>query len=162
MSRVILAAHKGTGLISKLIAWQTRSYDGYSHTSIVLPDGRQIEAWSDGVHVNNTFDAHGGAVDFFTVEATDDMVARMVAFAEGEVGCKYDWWADLCFATRMKPSPSGTKWFCSELAYATLGAGGVNLFRATHAWEVSPGMIVRSPLLLPILNPIEPTRIFQP
>lgn len=155
MIRIIIAAHKGTGVLSRMIAWQTRSYDGYSHVSLVLPDRRQIEAWWDGVHINTAFNAHGGDVDFFTVEASDDAAARMVAFAEQEVGAKYDFWADLCFATRLRPAPDDKRWFCSELAYAALAAGGINLFRATQPWEVSPGMLVRSPLLLPILNPVE-------
>lgn len=151
-SRITIALHRGTSIVSRLIAWQTRSYSGYSHVSLVLPSGRQIEAWSNGVHINNTFDSHGSAVDFFTVEATDDAIARMVAFAQGEVGCKYDWLGDINFVTRLRGA-NDNKWFCSELAYATLAAGGVNLFRDTQAWEVSPGLLARSPLLLPTQNP---------
>lgn len=151
MSRIIIACHKGSSLVSRLIEWQTRG--DYSHVSLVLPDGRQIEAWSDGVHINDTFDLHGSSVDFFTVDATADQVASMVAFAQQEVGCKYDWWGDACFVTRTHPNPSDNRWFCSELAYAALAAGGINLFRNTQAWEVSPAMLSRSPLLLPILNP---------
>lgn len=151
--RIVIACHKGTSLVSRLIRWQTRG--DYSHTSLLLPDGRQIEAWSDGVHINDKFDAHDSDVDFFTVECTPVQLEMMVAFAQGEVGRKYDWWADACFVTRMKPSASDKRWFCSELAYATLRAGHVFLFRATEPYEVSPSMIARSPLLLPIVNPFQ-------
>lgn len=151
--RIVIACHKGTSLVSRLIRWQTRGE--YSHTSLVLPDGRQIEAWSDGVHINARFDAHDSAVDFFTVDASAEQLAMMVEFAQGEVGCAYDWWGDACFVTRMQPSESNNRWFCSELAYAVLRAGHVFLFRATAPYEVSPAMIARSPLLLPIANPFQ-------
>ncbi len=146
--RIIIAAHKGHDLISKLIALQTRTYGGYSHISlVVLPEFKQIEAYPGGVVVRDGFEAHDSDVDFFTVDASEDAIDRMVAFAQGEVGCPYDYMGDVRFVTRFR-GENDKKWFCSELAYASLAAGGVNLFRDTQAWEVSPGMLVRSPVLI--------------
>ncbi len=147
-TNITIACHCGKGILSRLIMWQTRG--DYSHTSLVLPDGRQIEAWSDGVKVNAKFDAHSSKVELFTVTATDEQIAQIVAFAQNEIGCKYDWYGDFCFLTRMHPNPSNKRWFCSELVYAALAAGGINLFRATEAAEVSPALLARSPLLNPI------------
>jgi uncharacterized protein YycO len=136
-------------LVSRLIRWQTRG--PYSHASLILPNGCQIEAWSDGVKLRQQFEAHDSVVDRFTVAATDDQVARMQDFAVGELGCAYDWVGDACFVTRTTPpGSSATRWFCSELVFATLAAGGVELFRATAAYEVSPSMLGRSPLLIPL------------
>jgi uncharacterized protein YycO len=136
---------RGTGAFSRLIEWQTRG--PYSHAALLLPDGRQIEAWSDGVDIRPHFEDHGSRVDRFTVAATKQQVVKVANFARGEVGCAYDWYADFCFVTRMRPPRSDKAWFCSELVYASLEAGGINLFRGTEAYEVSPSMLARSPLL---------------
>jgi uncharacterized protein YycO len=137
---------RGTGLVQRLIEWQTRG--PYCHAALLLPDGQQIEAWTDGVDIRPTFQAHGCVVDRFTVEATDEQVRSITEFAEGEIGCHYDWWGDFCFVTRMhKGAPDAKRWFCSELVYASLVAGGIHLFRATEAFEVSPSLLGRSPLL---------------
>lgn len=149
--KIVVACHRGTSIVSRLIEWQTRGT--YSHASLVTPAGVQIEAWSDGVHINKNFDAHGSDVDFFTVDASPMQVAKIVEFAQKEVGSKYDWYGDFCFVTRMHPPRSDSRWFCSELVFAALQAGGIDLFRATEAWEVSPAMLARSPLLIPIPNP---------
>ena len=141
---------RGTELISKLIAWQTRG--PYCHAALLLPDGRQIEAWSDGVDIRPGFVSHGCQVDRFTVEATDAQIYAIVAAAIKEVGCKYDWYGDFCFVTRMHPPRSDKRWFCSELVYAMLQEAGIELFRATAAYEVSPSMLGRSPLFKPLLT----------
>jgi uncharacterized protein YycO len=139
---------RGSGIVQRLIAWQTRG--PYCHAALLLPDGQQIEAWTDGVDIRPAYEPHGCYVDRFTVAATDAQVESITKFAEGEIGCPYDWEADFCFVTRMHPSSaSETKWFCSELAYASLQAGGINLFRDTQAFEVSPSLLGRSPLLSP-------------
>lgn len=148
-----ICLHRGTSIVSRLIEWQTRG--AYSHASLLLPDGRQIEAWADGVNIRTTFQAHDSAVDFFTVDASDAQVAQIVAFANGEIGCPYDWLGDACFVTRMHPpSASAEAWFCSELVYAAIQSGGIDLFRATQPFEVSPALLGRSPLLRPVDSPI--------
>jgi uncharacterized protein YycO len=150
--------HHGSGIISRLIKWQTRGV--YSHVSILLPDCRQVEAWWDGVQVRDRFDPHGGDVDFFTVGAvTPAQVDTIVSRALAEKGAAYDFMAIADFITRGKPtSGSQTRWFCSELAYACAAAAGLNLLSvpAGESWRVDPVHFFWSPQLTQIPNPLTP------
>ena len=145
-----LCLHRGTSLIGKLIRWQTRS--DYSHASMILPDGLFVEAREGiGVRALNRFAAvPGETVDFFTLPITAGQAAEIAEFAREQLGKKYDWTMVLRFVSRRQESrPSRGQWFCSELVFAACQQAGVNLLRATEPWEVSPGMLARSPLLVP-------------
>lgn len=152
-TRVIIGLHRGTSVIGKLIRWQTRG--DYSHASLILPDGLFVEAREFiGVRALAKMEAaKGEAVDLFTVEATPAQIEAIAAFAREQLGKAYDYTMVARFVSRRQASRSSSgKWFCSELVYAALKQAGIELFRATEPWEVSPGMLARSPLLRP-LNP---------
>lgn len=149
---VFLCLHRGSSLVSKLICWQTRSE--YSHASIVTPDGAHYEAREGkGVlrHEKFTLTNKSERVDTFSVTLTRTQLDDMLAFLDAQVGKGYDWTMVARFVTRRQESrASSDRWFCSELAFAAFQQAGVTLLRATEPWEVSPGMLARSPLLLPI------------
>lgn len=148
MKTIIIGLHRGTGVIGKLIRWQTRGE--YSHASFILPDGLFVEAREFiGVRALPRLQvARGETVDLFTVHATEAQVVAVAAFAREQLGKPYDYTMVARFVSRRQAArTSSGKWFCSELVFAALQQAGINLLRDTEAWEVSPGLLARSPLL---------------
>lgn len=145
----MIAAYRGKSWVSKMIRWQTRSE--YSHIAWVEPDMTTFEAWvSGGVAKNATpWSVHtpGTWIDFYNIETlTAVQYLAIREFLERTVGSQYDRRGVLRFLTR-KPAVLDEKWFCSELVFAACLAAGVELLARTEPWEVSPGMLIRSPLL---------------
>lgn len=150
MNDLVVALHRGTGLISRAIQWQTRSH--YSHASVMCRNGCGIEAREGkGVRVTADwlkFKALDEQVDLFTVKVTEAQADSIEAFLLDQVGKKYDWTMVARFITRRQAARDESgKWFCSELVFAAFQQAGVELLRDTQPWEVSPGLLGRSPLL---------------
>lgn len=138
---------RGRGLIASLIKFQTRSE--YSHAAICLGDSRVVEAtYVKGVNTSPTLTGFKGAVDTFEVETTPTQDAVIEQFLVQQVGKLYDLTMCIRFFTR-KQATRKTKgrWFCSELVFAAFQAAGIDLFKQTEPWAVSPGMLARSPLM---------------
>lgn len=149
-SRITICLHRGTGAISRLIRWQTRSE--YSHASMILGSGLFIEAREFiGVRALQSLTAPAGEeVDLFHVEMSATQMEEAADFALAQLGKPYDYTMVARFVSRRDASrASSGKWFCSELVYASLQVAGVSLLRDTQPWEVSPGLLARSPLLRP-------------
>ncbi len=147
---LVIALHRGTGLISRAIQWQTRSH--YSHASVMCRNGCGIEAREGkGVRITSDwlkFKAPGEQVDLFTVKVTEEQANSIEAFLLDQVGKKYDWTMVLRFVSRRQAARDESgKWFCSELVFAAFQQAGIDLLRDTQPWEVSPGLLGRSPLL---------------
>jgi uncharacterized protein YycO len=139
---------RGRGLLSAAIRWQTRSR--YSHAAILLHDEQTIiEAWPGaGVRAKsfNGWDDWDG-IDYFSVDA-DFNSYRLENFLHAQLGKRYDYLGVLRFLSRDSDEDQKNKrWFCSELVFAAFAHAGVDLFRDTRAWEVSPGMLSKSQLL---------------
>jgi len=136
---------RGRGLISALIRWQTRAR--YAHAAIRLPDGRVLEAWQGrGVRIKRLQDWDG--VDAYTVPGVDAFQWReVIQFAVDQIGKPYDYLAIARFVTR-RTMPDNARWFCSELVFESLRQAGVVLLNRVDAWQVSPGMLSTSPLLV--------------
>lgn len=152
----------GHGLISALIRWQTRS--DYSHAAIQLDDGSIIEAWQ-GAGVRKLPGLKRGieGIDAFEITAPYDHLA-VLEFLDSVLvdNDGYDYWSVVRFVSRRR-AKQNKKWFCSELVFAAIQAAGLNLFQRTHPWEVSPGLLARSPHLRPVaLNRIRPVPLHQP
>lgn len=149
--KVQIALHQGPGLIARLIRWQTRS--DYSHASLVFDDGAVIEAREGyGVRCLDSLQQRPGeTIELYEIEMNEDQAQEIYDFALAQVGKGYDWTMVARFVTRRQESRSTTgKWFCSELVYAALQQGGITLLRRTEPWEVSPGLLGKSPLLKPV------------
>ncbi len=140
--------HRGTGLVSTLIRWQQRGQ--YAHASILI-NGTVYESIAKG----------GVRAVSPTVYEADYMAGRIVAAALvlepqreveleawfiSRVGARYDFGAIARFITRTVAN-NGDRWFCSELVAAGLHAIGVPLFANTVPWEISPGLLARTPML---------------
>lgn len=154
--RVFIVLYSGSSLISRLIRWQTRSE--YSHAALLFEDDWFIEAREfSRVHATLGLQRKKGeSVDIFTVEGmTFDQVHELRAFAVRQLGKKYDYRMVARFLSRRQQDrASRRKWFCSELVFAAFRHAGVSLLRATEPWEVSPGLLARSPALRPFRREI--------
>ena len=144
-----IGLHGGKSLISALIRWQTRS--PYSHASITGEDGRVIEAREGRGVISSArlVPAKGETVELFRVDGLTAAQRQTIwDFAVDQIGKRYDYTMVARFLSRRQESrKSRGRWFCSELVFAAFAQGGVNLLERTQPWEVSPGMLARSPLL---------------
>ena len=145
-----------TGIMGRAIKWQTRS--PWSHALLVYGKEGYCEQW-------NVIEAYQGKGvlhrPFVPVGEDRDTVLfrvrhpfaqsserRILDFAERQIGKPYDWTMVARFVSRRQESrETSGKWFCSELAYAAFWYSGIELLRDTKPWEVSPGLLARSPLL---------------
>lgn len=93
--------------------------------------------------------AIGANVDLFSVRGLGlDHLVLAWEFAKAQLGKDYDYTMVARFISRRQESRSTSdKWFCSELAFAAIRKAGIELLRGTEPWEVSPGLLARSPLL---------------
>ena len=142
---MLVALHRGRGVIARAIQWQTRSV--YSHASVVFEgSGVVIEArefkgvrsilWDEVV-------ASGETVDVFRVKGLVPEAEEVVwEFLQEQLGKPYDYTMVARFITRRQGAREESgKWFCSELVFAALAQAGVRLLERIEAWEVSPGVL---------------------
>jgi len=170
---ILIGCYEGTSLISRIIRWETRST--ISHISVLqTPDEawdakRQTiiwgvmqpalstctlwEAWGrdgiikrTGIHKGHTPGTHIHLMRLKDAYAKQLDEAAVVAFLDGKVGLRYDWFGIVRFALRINADQEN-RWFCSELAHAALEVGGVTLQDRVSAYWVAPGDIYRSPKL---------------
>jgi uncharacterized protein YycO len=142
--RVLL--YRSKGIISSLIRWQTRS--PYAHVALLFDDETIIEAhWKPGVYSRKLDQSDDlPNVDWFKVETTPEQEQAIRHWAESTLGCRYDTLAILRFISRRKMTDNN-RWFCSEHVFEAFRKAGIRLLERTEAWEVSPGLLVRSPLM---------------
>ena len=144
-SRCRVLLYHSSGLVAKLIQWQTRS--AFAHAAIMLPDGRTIGALTKGGVQFCPVNEDPGVVAFEVEGMTADQWKTACGFAAKQIGEKYDWWGIIRFVSR-ESMPDNDRWFCSELVFAAIQAAGVNLLERVPASEVSPGMMSFSPKLI--------------
>jgi len=140
--------YRGRGFLPWLIRFQTRS--PYHHAAIVLHGSTVFESnWKWGVKAcflqrtpaNNT-------VDVYEVATTPEQDGSIRRWLVSQSGKPYDLTMVIRFVTRKQATrKTKGKWFCSELVYAAFQAAGINLLERVEPWEVSPGLLARSPLL---------------
>ena len=148
----LVALYRGKSVVSRLIRWQTRSQ--YSHAALLLPNGSVLESWHrGGVSHNHGLGAchtPGTEVDLFAVESSKGFAlvdwARTLDFAFAQIGHTYDYRSVARFLSRRAEKADG-KWFCSELVFAAIKAGGLDLLANTSADRVAPGHLAWSPFL---------------
>lgn len=135
-----LCLHRGRGIVSKLIEWQSRSK--FSHASMLFSDGVVIESREFvGVHrLPKLVNRPGEIIDVFEVLTNQKQEHAIRSFAEAQVGKRYDYRSIVRFMTR-EPVTNWqmNNWFCSELAFASFDAGGIRLLNTIRAWAVNPG-----------------------
>lgn len=149
-----IAQYKGRSFTSGIIKFVTRGE--YSHTAIMLDDGRIIEAWQGDNKVRimrSLSDGHkpGTPVDIYELpmNANEELVFKR--YILGKVGIKYDYLGLLAFFLNKKAWDRVDRSFCSKLFYAAYVRTGKRLFADdVEPWQVSPSMITRTaaPILL--------------
>ena len=137
---------KGNDLVSRLIRWWSRST--YSHAAILVNE-TVIESYPGiGVRTRKWNTINRSEVDIFQIKDASFNWEKAAIFCWKEIGCKYDWRAIFGFIARTKArQPSVTRWICSELVYASVREGGIELLARVEPIEVSPAMIGYSTLL---------------
>ena len=152
-----IALVKGTGVICRLIRWQTRSE--FSHAAVIDENGAVYEAATSGVRSWKAIQSDDGGLyatlkkkfgadlEIFTVETSPDQDRAILQFLWRQLSKRYDFTMILRFVTRQQEARSSTgKWFCSELVFAAFQQAGINLLERCEPWEVSPGLLALSPL----------------
>lgn len=136
-------------LISKAIEWDTRSK--YCHAAIVQTDGSLVESIEGiGVHRLPAIPP-GDTYDLFTVQGLTEAGEMAVErFLGAQLGLPYANLDITGFITRSGVQEDRGAWFCSELVFAAIEAGGVSLLSRISPFQVSPGMLSLSPFLIPI------------
>ena len=141
--KVYILAYSNKGWVSRLIRWQTRSR--YSHVALRFGDTVIESVEPEGVRQRDVESADSAA-DVFSLELSEERYAKLLYWCLARVGDRYDWPAIFRFVSRRKWCRDDC-WFCSEFVYTALENVGYPLLARTEPWEVSPGLLVRSPLL---------------
>ena len=152
MSTLRVCLHHSGGWIARAIRWQTRSY--WNHASVLVGNTLVEALPGPGVSARRTLaDAQRTEdVRVFTIpHLTDEGAAKVVAFLDAQLGKPYDKTMIIRFVTRQQANRRQRgQWFCSELVFAALQAGGVNLLSRIEPWAVSPGTLALSPRLVAV------------
>lgn len=136
---------KSTSIYSKIIKlWPFGGAAGkYSHSELVFSNGTTFSSdeadggtrWKDQIETPADW-------DFIEVPCTTEEEARIKAFCNGEIGCKYDK-RGIIFS--FLPVPIGLqskdKWFCSEICVSALQLVGL-LVGVTPA-SVAPSALAK-------------------
>jgi uncharacterized protein YycO len=149
---MLIALHKGRGLIARAIQWQTRS--AYSHASVILEEGTLIEAREfQGVRplFPRQWQNSGESIELYRVRDLTPAQAQLITrFLWDQVNKPYDYTMVARFLSRRSAArASSGKWFCSELVFAAFARAGVRLLDRIEPWAVSPALLALSPLLVP-------------
>ena len=145
--KLLIRAYRGRGLLCWFIRWQTRS--PYSHVALQFGSiAYESYPWKKpgkprGLIEFDMTDADYAA-DAFGIEVPEHVYVSMERWAESHVGDRYDWLAIFRFISRRRYT-SNDKWICSEWIFKDFLDHCIRLLNETEEWEVSPGLLVRSP-----------------
>lgn len=133
-------------LIARLIRWQTDSI--YCHAAFLVNEKTIVEAVSKyGVRERPYKGEQELPHDLYDVEDIDDEhIATIWEFCIAQYGKGYDYRGAFRFLPR-SILPDNDKWFCSELLFAACQAAEIELLERVEPWQVSPGLLARSPRL---------------
>ena len=144
-----IAQYRGTSWTSEIIKAVTRG--PYSHTAILLGDGRIVEAW-EGSHsvreIDSLSDGHspGTLVDIYTIPFIEKQEEVFTRYIDSQIGSGYDYWGLVAFFLNKGRWNRKNKSFCSELFYNGCIAARFYMFNPTiRGWQVSPSMITQTP-----------------
>ena len=148
--RVKVAQYKGTSWVSRAIKFATRGK--YSHTAIILPDGRIVEAWQ-GVNmvrvISSLSEGHtpGTLVDIYSTNFTESEQTKFIEFIEEQVGKPYSKWGLVAsyFNKSEYNKYEGKRWFCSQVFVAACHAASRFYWGTdTKPWQIPPTMVTRN------------------
>lgn len=130
-------------LVGKAIQWQTRS--PFNHAAIEV-NGALFEASAPLVKCAFGLIRSGRMIR--EAEMGGELKMTMFNWLIEQLNKPYDYTMVARFVTRKQETrETKGKWFCSELVAAAFQHIGIPLFTHTEPWEVSPGMLARTPRL---------------
>lgn len=147
---ILIALYKVTSpnadLFDKLVSFGTRSI--YTHAEILHIDDYHCNQISvsprDGSLRSKPHLIDHLSWDYFYIE--DLIEDSVLQYCELKMGTKYDWLALTGFITRLKIN-AANRLFCSEFVTEAIRYGGVDLFRHSKPFMVSPAMLGDNMLL---------------
>lgn len=136
--------YKGSGFISSLIKFQTRSE--YSHACFVIDDF--IYEAKEFIGVRKIKDDKSGNYDEFSLDITKEQKKVLLEFLMAQLGKGYDYTMVARFITRQQEQrASSGVWFCSELVTAGLNKIKLPPLLRINPWAVSPALLALSLIL---------------
>lgn len=153
---ILILATRGHSWLSRIIRKWQYGYP-YTHIAYVLNhdiknDPVVIEAWQPKVRQGRLSKAHSPITPFkiWEIKGTEEQKAEIESYLKAQVGKPYDLMGLFGFPLRRKNIQDPDKFFCSELVFTALKQAGIELLQDTDPSEVSPRLLLRSPLLKPI------------
>lgn len=141
------------------ITWQSSGTKQHTHASILVDPAKKeiIEAYYPKVHRKILADSDLPNIDVLEIPGLDE--AKALDFLEKQIGKPYSIDGLFKFAFELAHTDEGKAYFCSELAFCAIQAGGVNLFSRCQDFKVSPGLLWISPQVnyLGVLKDVLPT-----
>jgi len=148
-----ILASKGKSLDSRAIRFRQWGFP-YTHIAYIVSlkdrnDPIVIEAWRKGVRYGKFSEVHTPGTEFavYSIEVTKEQRDEIRYFLQRQIGKPYDWLGILGFVFFNPNLESKNRWFCSELVFTAFKQAGVELLKNTHPSEVSPCLLLKSPLL---------------
>ncbi len=130
-------------LFAPWVRFQTRSQ--WSHVAIRFMNGDVIEALPfKGVIKRKAIAADNDAA-VLRIDVPEFDYVAMYNWACRQVGHGYDYLGVLRFITRI-PHRTNHRWFCSGVGFQMFMERQISLLARTEEWEVSPGLLWRTPL----------------
>ena len=147
-----IVCFRGEGVTSWLIRWATRSK--YSHIGLIHRFGARVyclEAVGKGVRLvlmSHLMRRYEGGIDYFTVDAADEVRNTAIRWAFTQLGKLYDTAGIVRFtwtllSGRARPVREDEQWFCSELVAAAFDKADLPLV-TSDATYTSPSDIAQS------------------
>lgn len=134
-------------LESRAIRWATGG--DFSHVDLVLPDGLLGARAKGGVQLR-PFD-YKTFTSKVRVSCEVPFESAALAFAKSQIGKPYNFGAirDMLLHRQRQFTFSPPSWYCDELIYGIVSAGGVQLLNTSNPLGLTPWEVYLSPLWKP-------------
>lgn len=115
-------------------------FGGFYHTELVMFDGAMLTAMPDGGVKWRRRPEGYSAKSWSMIDLRNWDEDAIRDWADGEIGCGYDWWGDLRFVIPWA-KPHKERWFCSELCATAIQQLGVAT--TLTPFKMSPNRLYR-------------------
>jgi len=133
---------QSNNIFSTLVRW--RDWSDYSHVDLIMPDGRLIGAYSNGVVIGYPHIVSNKII--VSIVVTQEQADKIYKGAMSQLGKPYDYAGIFGFVTN-RDWQEDDSWFCSELIAWIFKEAGINLLRFDNISRISPADLLLSPLL---------------
>lgn len=111
----------------------------FSHAITIIGERAYEASMTHGCRAGTVNELMAGAVVYRDMHVWVPNLAAAIAFAEDQVGKRYDWAGAIGIPlTYSEDWADAGAWWCSELAFAIVLAGGIRLFDPAMMTRVRP------------------------